>query len=141
MSEYTPNSLNLSTIEVHSIGYCTSMGFNNCFDLEDDKGNSFRIVNFYLENFELLLKNNTISYPVTIHILNSIRKIAVLLDPRIPLKFYNDKFCKVCCPKELLPMPQLIEETLLMRKGIVTYEKLEDGTVIYRSKFPIPKEV
>ena len=81
----------------------TMIGSNNCFSVEADDGNRYRIVNFYLETLEALQKAG-LTFPVSIRVLKG--KLAVIHDPRIKDKWYAPEYCEVCCPVSLLPEPQ-----------------------------------
>jgi len=97
----------------------TLLGFNNCFSVETEDGCNYRIVNFYLETLEKCIEKNIVGWPVKIRILSE--HIAVINDYRIPDKYYNNEFCTVCCPEELLPITQ----QLLHERQIESGERKE----------------
>ena len=78
----------------------------NCFSLRTEEGD-FKIINFVLENLEHALQEGKISWPIKIKTLSS-EHHAVVHDERFPDSWYQPRFCEVCCPKYLLPMPQLL---------------------------------
>lgn len=63
----------------------------------------FRIVNFNLENLEYLRKNG-LELPLKLVPISA--HLAIVHDERIPHEFYDERWCEVCCPEELLPSPQ-----------------------------------
>lgn len=78
----------------------------NCFDLLTENGKSYRIVNFIAENFDYLRKKG-LKWPVQMAILDG-SNAAALNDPRIGDRWFQDRYCEVCCPTELLPLPQIL---------------------------------
>ena len=54
-----------------------------------------------------LLKNNKVDFPIKLSIIGKF--VAVVDDERIPDNWYNDDFCTVCCPENLLPLPQRLK--------------------------------
>jgi hypothetical protein len=83
-----------------------------------------KIVNFGLENLEMLLDLKIISFPVQIFKLSD--NIAIIHDERIPLRFYWNKYCTHCCPNHLLPLPQRAYHDLKVRTGDIKH--FEGGT-------------
>ena len=87
------------------VGYSSNsfpMKRGNCFWVETDKGNSYNILNFNYENLKYLIYEKKVSYPIKI--LKISDKHAVICDSQIPLDYYSDDFCTVCCPKQYLPV-------------------------------------
>lgn len=84
----------------------------NCFSIEDETEEHYRIVNFVLENLEHLVKKG-LTWPVKCE---AIRReetgewLAVINDARIGDRWYADHFCEICCPASLLPLPQLLKQ-------------------------------
>ena len=77
----------------------------NCFGVKvKSEDNDYRIVNFYVENLEHVIKEKIIDWPIKIKILEN--RIAVIHDSKIPDEYYNQGFCTVCCPERLLPVTQ-----------------------------------
>jgi hypothetical protein len=75
----------------------------NCFSVIASDGKEYKIVNFAAENFEALHQFDC-KLPVKIRVLSE--RHAVIHDERIPDDWYQGKFCEVCCPERLLPIPQ-----------------------------------
>jgi hypothetical protein len=103
------------------------LSHGNCFSLKADDGNYYRILNFVYENFKKLLERKVLSYPVQIMKLTD--RHAVVHDVRIENDWYAQKFCEVCCPTSLLPLPQLLRHDRDERKGTRITTIHEDGTL------------
>lgn len=80
----------------------TLVASNNCFDVQGED-HAYRIVNFFLEDIEAL----PIEWPIEIKVIGP--RTAVVHDPRIPDRYYRNRWCTTCCPEELLPIPQRLE--------------------------------
>lgn len=80
--------------------------WGNCFSLQTLENKNFRIVNFNLENLEALLKLG-LNYPIKISPIDEHR--AIINDSRIGLRWYDDRWCTICCPEKLLPVTQQLE--------------------------------
>lgn len=121
--------------EATSIGSVTLVGFSgsksfpkkwgNCFSVGTNNKEWYKIVNFNYENFEHLLKQKVISFPVKILELG--KNSAVICDNRIPRDYYNERFCIVCTPTDLLPIPQRLEQLLDLQDG--TRKEFGNGIV------------
>ena len=104
----------------------------NCFSLATTEAKDFRIVNFVLENFEELRRRG-LNGPV--RILEIGEHTAVINDERIPDYWYNEAFCEVCCPRDLLPLPQLLQH----KRDIYRGRREEfDGGIVYHFDVPMP---
>lgn len=79
----------------------------NCFSVKCDDGKEYRIVNFYHENLEHLLKEKMIEWPIQIVVLEG--KVAIIHDHRIEHRGYRSDFCTACCPQDLLPINQRLQ--------------------------------
>jgi len=107
----------------------TLVAFNNCFSVLGEDGKEYKVVNFYHETMEKL----PIEWPVEIKVLEG--HVAVIHDARVPDKHYNTRFCEVCCPKHLLPTPQLLGHERQIARG--QRVEHENGSVsIYPGKVP-----
>ncbi len=73
----------------------------NCFSVSIEN-KEVKVVNFNEENLNRLLKLG-LTWPVRCRRLG---RVAVVHDPRIGERWYDLRFCQVCCPRELLPLPQ-----------------------------------
>lgn len=87
----------------------------NCFSVIADDGNEYRIINFVYENLEHLLAAG-LTWPIGIRALTE--SVAVFHDSRIPDDCYPSRFCDVCCPKALLPLPQTLRHERNVMQGI-----------------------
>jgi len=87
----------------------------NCFSVECDDGSGAAIVNFGLENLEELLQHRGLTWPVQIALISE--RIGVIHDPRIHDSWYRSQFCETCCPRELLPLPQLLQQFRAEARG------------------------
>jgi hypothetical protein len=75
----------------------------NCFSVEASDGKKYDIVNFYYENYQEV---NRLGLKNQIKIRSLSERAAIILDERIPDRWYNNYYCEVCCPESLLPHPQ-----------------------------------
>lgn len=98
----------------------------NCFSLKCNGGKEYRIVNFYLENLEELIRRG-LTFPIRLKKL--VGKKALLDDERISNKWYNDTYCTVCCPDEYLLDTQKMEIDRQIRIGIREEKVLGNGIV------------
>ena len=87
----------------------------NCFSIEDDNKREYNIVNFYLENLEELIRLKKIDWPIKC--LEISKRQAVINDGRIPDEWYRNKFCEVCTPLALLPLPQRLQHLRDIDRG------------------------
>ena len=90
--------------------------FGNCFGLVDEDGVEHSVVNFICENLEELLKREVISWPV--RALNIGGRFAVVHDHRIPDNWYQDHFCEVCTPVDMLPLIQRMKHLRDIASGV-----------------------
>jgi len=104
----------------------------NCFSVEAEDRKYYRIINFVLENLEEAIKRG-IDWPIEIKILRG--RIAVIHDSRIPDSWYSTRFCEVCTPKDMLPLPQLLAHERQIARG----ERIEreGSTSIIVDKIPM----
>jgi hypothetical protein len=107
------------------------LSHGNCFSIyarEDDE--YYSIVNFYYENLEELIRQG-LTWPIQIKILGIPEShIAVIHDDRISDEWYNDKFCTVCCPKNLLPINQQLLHERQELRGERIVRKNGDTTIV-----------
>ena len=131
-------------IDTWKVGFSTMVGsigeyprsFGNCFSLIDDEGREVRIVNFYLENLEELLRRKTIEWPVKVLKLSD--STGVIHDFRVSDEWYNEKWCETCCPRELLPINQRLKFDRKVGRGEI--EVIEgDGIILYKTKITARK--
>ncbi len=102
----------------------------NCFSVLTTSGQHYRIVNFNHRNspfddhtgLETLLKNG-LTWPIKIAILGP--GTAVIQDERIANEHYLTRFCEVCCPMDLLPIPQRLHKAREIAKGTTSFIKAE----------------
>lgn len=101
----------------------------NCFSVLGEDGRDYRILNFVYENLQELERHG-LTWPLEIRPLS--KYDAVLHDPRIPDSWYPKEFCEVCCPRELLPLPQRLEQERHILQGI----REERGGIVIRHNRP-----
>lgn len=114
--------MEFKTIEATEIGSQTLVGYSgpyprpsgNCFSLKAE-GNYYKILNFGAENLNYALNNGLITWPIRIHPLSE--NHAVIHDERIPHNWYQDRFCNLCTPKDLLPITQQLHNHLDILSG------------------------
>ncbi len=85
----------------------------NCFGVEVD-GREYRVVNFIQENLAEAIKRG-ITWPIKVKLISE--RHAVIHDERIPDSWYSKEFCEVCCPKEMLPVNQLLRHDRQIARG------------------------
>jgi len=119
--EFVPEAFHFETEEAIGIGSQTLVGRGNCFSVELSDGRYVNIVNFYLEDLEEVLK--TINWPIKVSILGG--KTAVINDERIADDLYRTRFCEVCCPMDLLPLPQRLRKARSIASGKTSFSKCE----------------
>ena len=96
----------------------------NCFSMIAEDKKEYRILNFGAENLYLLLTAGTVDFPIKIHPLSG--KHAVVLDERIPNRFYWNDLCGACTPFELLPITQRIKKEMQFKRG---HTKILEGGI------------
>lgn len=85
----------------------------NCFSVNFDDGSYAKIVNFGVENLRKLIDKG-LTQPVRC---KKVGDVAIIHDHRIGHRWYNDTYCELCCPKDLLPTPQVREQERDMAMG------------------------
>ena len=100
--------------------------FGNCFSVVDESGKSYKILNFKIENIEELVRLKELSWPIKCEALSE--HSAVINDGRIPDDWYQDHFCEVCTPLDLLPLPQRLQHLRDIQRG--KREESANGIVI-----------
>lgn len=103
--------------------------YGNCFTVLCDDGKHRRVVNFVLENLEAGVEKHGLTWPIRIKALTD--RVAVVHDERIPDNWYSKRFCEVCCPTNLLPLPQLLAHERQIAYG----DRTENGRDIVE-KYP-----
>lgn len=123
IKENLKNAVNVTTITM--VGYIGEfpMKRGNCFSVETDDSNEYRIINFNHENLEELERIGTVSFPLKISVLAD--RIAIICDERIPDEWYSQRFCETCTPRELLPLPQRLKHFLDIERGIREEQEIE----------------
>ena len=118
MSEYDPRNVHATGVLCYTlvgVRGTPPLEHGNCFSVEADDGRAYRIINFVYENLEALIAAG-LTYPIDIRVLDN--GVAVINDRRIPHAWYTTKFCEVCCPRRLLPMPQTLRIEREIAQGI-----------------------
>ena len=124
---HTQNPVDIwQTVDGVSIAWQTLVGTlettfpkasGNCFGMDTNLGQCYSVVNFYAENLEYLLQQHMITLPIKLLVCPG-TDIAVVNDGRIPDNWYRNKFCEVCCPRELLPPTQRLKHLRDIDRGI-----------------------
>jgi hypothetical protein len=70
----------------------------NCFDIRDDAGEYWRVVNFRWENLQELLRRRVVAWPVRCERVGE--RWVQIADTRIPEDWYSP-LCATCWPVEL----------------------------------------
>jgi hypothetical protein len=104
--------------------------YGNCFSIIAEDGNRYAVVNFIYENIKALEKSG-LTWPLEIEPLS--KWIAVLMDPRIGERWYQDRYCEVCTPASLLPIVQRQRHQRDIARG---RRVEEDGCVMFRLDTP-----
>lgn len=114
----------------------TLLGFNNCFSVATVDG-EYRIVNFYLETLEKILRKKSVSYPIEITPLNS--KIAIISDVRL-LDNATPRYCQICCPRDFWPQEQRQEFEAKVTSGEIKITKFDDGWEVVSQRYESRQE-
>ena len=105
----------------------------NCFSVRT-KDKEYRIVNFNVENLEYLLENKKITFPIII--LPITDRHAYIHDERIEDDWYSNHICEVCCPSNLLPLPQRLRKQRAIRRKDITITRTDDYIIESRTIKP-----
>ena len=100
----------------------------NCFEVLCTDGQARKIVNFYVENLEKLIRKG-LTWPIECTDIG--RGRAVIDDHRIGERWYEKRYCETCCPKDLLPFPQRAAQLRDIRRG---RRKEMDGVTVITDK-------
>lgn len=100
----------------------------NCFSLITEKGH-LSCVNFFHENLTELLKNKAVTYPIKVLPLGE--RHCMLVDPRIPKDWLNQRFCSICTPSSFLPLAQQAERLIDLQTGRITEQTIVDGDKVF----------
>ncbi len=148
-------SLELEKIQVDGVSSTTLIGSygdfprarGNCFSVyrEEVVGShgtaprrDFRVLNFNLENLEHLIEIKLVQWPIDILVYEN--HYALIHDKRIPDEYYQKHFCEVCCPEDLLPMPQRLALDRMILRGEREIIKTDDGLRIEKRKINVPTQ-
>ena len=99
----------------------------NCFDVVCDDGKNYRISNFSYENYSEVTQRFELS-DVKVSIIG--KRNAIIADERIPTEWYDQRWCSICTPSNLLPPQQQLEDKLSELKGDTTYIDAGDFTIV-----------
>jgi len=110
----------------------------NCFSIKCDNNIQYKIVNFVLENLERLVEKKIINWPI--RILPISERHAVIIDERIPEKWYSKKYCEVCCPFDLLPHNQKMSYVRKLLTKEIEEIECQDGSIIVKREFKTPPQ-
>jgi hypothetical protein len=64
------------------------LNHGNYFSLDAEDGKGYEIANFWYEDFDYLIRNKIIEFPVNIKVLE--KKWAIISDNRVPFEFYSE---------------------------------------------------
>lgn len=131
--ELATNITSVTLVGVNTSKFPVSRG--NCFSVNTESGKEYRIVNFSVENLEYGLKKKFIEWPIKILPLSDY--VAVIHDERIDEAYFDNRYCEVCCPKDLLP-PQ---QRLAHERAIACGARVEGERIISfnHQKLPVWK--
>jgi len=87
----------------------------NCFSIKTADEQHFRVVNFNYENLEELQAAG-LKFPIQCRKLGE--GTAIFHDPRIGERWYSRRYCEVCCPESLLPIPQIQSHERDVMRGV-----------------------
>jgi len=108
----------------------------NCFSVLADDGKEYNVVNFVYENLKEVCRRG-ILFPISIRALSD--RVAVLHDARIPDEWYSVRFCEICCPISILPLPQRLAHERQKMTGARIERK--DSVIYDFSKIPNLKDL
>lgn len=124
-----PNAIDIgdtTLLGVSGNNYPLSSG--NCMSVMLEGGGRLKIVNFYAENLQELIKNRGLTWPVACEEIGP--NVGVISDPRIHDTWFRVTFCETCCPRDLLPLPQrLARKRAIARGDLVEHD---DGSEMWR---------
>lgn len=103
----------------------------NCFTAVCDKGKFHKIVNFNIENYEYIYSYLNDHLKIRELLSGSEHSISIIHDSRVPDEWYDDRFCEVCCPERLLPLPQ----RLAHERGVENGSRVEKDVNMNGIKF------
>ena len=92
----------------------------NCFDVRCDDEVWRRVLNFNHENLEALEKLG-LTWPIECEALSE--RTVVLMDGRIGERWYQQYYCAVCTPRDLLPITQRQRQLRDIARGL----RIENG--------------
>jgi len=126
-------------VKCDRIGSQTLLGYNNCFGMyQVGTNHEIKIVNFYIETLEKLLKEYQLDMPIDVMLIGE--RTGVIADWRIPDEYYNDRICEVCCPESLLPIQQRVKHLLDVGRGIrIEHPVQENGFSMVSYKIGQPR--
>jgi hypothetical protein len=99
-----------------SVAGSTMLGSNNCFSLRGTQGLVYRVLNFKLENLDRAMHAAGIDFPIKLGVYGR-GTLALVMDPRLDQRFYEEHLCEVCCPREMLPLTQRLRVQLEIERG------------------------
>lgn len=119
---YIPEPYNFELVDAIHVESTTLVGFGNCFSVMTADGKYYDVVNFYHEALEDMIKAG-VTWPFKISPIGP--RTAVMHDARIPDDKYNDRFCEVCTPMDLLPITQRLRKSRDIQTGRSSFMKCE----------------
>jgi len=99
----------------------------NCFSVTGTDNKNYRIVNFSYENMQEVIERG-LKLPVKILPLSE--KVAIVIDERIPDRWFDTRYCEVCCPEYLLPHQQVMAHRRQEARGERTIRNTGEFQII-----------
>jgi hypothetical protein len=97
-------ALNITSQTIVAYRYHTPPPYRagNCFSVNTDQGanHEARIVNCHVENLEILLRGQVVTWPIKIKLIDG--KYAMFCDRRIPEDWLLKQPCDICTPERIL---------------------------------------
>ena len=123
--------IDMEILQATGIGSHTLVGFDdskgypltqgNCFSVCTVEDRLCRIVNFSHENFIEAVARG-VKLPISIGIIGKNNGTgegyAIVHDKRISVDWYQQRWCEICCPEDLLPLPQRLAHALEIEQGV-----------------------
>lgn len=105
----------------------------NCFSVRADDGKHYRIANFNLENLEALVEKG-LKWPIPLKPLSE--RTALIHDPRIGERWYQNRYCEICTPRKFWPPQQLdARERQVARGEIIEHERYTEHRLVTLAEF------
>ena len=125
---------NLKNLKATSLGFASCVGVmaeekdfplnrGNYFSLETEDGKEYEIANFWYEDFDYLIRNKVIEFPVNIKVLE--KRWALISDNRVPFKFYSETSYRA--PEKYWSLKDRLIRQQKIDTGVITVFKFDIG--------------